>query len=611
VAELVDLTARHPLRESLWVRLLIVLGRSGCPAEALARYETVRTRIVEELGVDPGPELQQVYADLLVGRSPPLVGDVGPSHTANQSPIPPFLSVPTWRSTSSGGSDDSVPANIDFTSVRLRPDDETAPEVTHEVPVPRQLPGDLSTFTGRDVELTWLLTAARLNADHVDNTGNAGNDGVRFAPAILAIDGMPGVGKTALAVHAAHRLAGRYADGQLFVDLHGFTQGVAPIDPASALEQMLRGLGVPGERIPPDLDARAALYRTRLADRRMLIVLDNAVDEAQVGPLLPGSAGCLVLLTSRRRLTGIDDVQPLPVDALPLDDALGLFARVTGEEPTSPTAVEIVELCGRLPLAIRIAAARLNSRPSWTAADLAGRLRDHRHRLSELDLGSRSVTAAVDLSYQQLTTAQRRMFRLLSLHPGADTDPYAAAALADTAVRDATRLLDDLTDAHLQQEPTPGRFRFHDLLRAHAACVNGRRHRGGPAGRADPPARPLHPHRIGRRGHRPPPPGHLPAPYPPTGHRRPGVRRPGRTDRPTARRRTGGQTGLRGGVAGGGTGQPASRLLVRSRPRLADPHAAPVGHAAQVPACPRPLHRSHGSGHPRPGQRPRPRPRAG
>jgi DNA-binding SARP family transcriptional activator/tetratricopeptide (TPR) repeat protein len=432
--ELTELVVEHPLRERFVAQLMLALHRGGRTADALTAYQQVKQRLADELGIDPGTQLQQLHLAILRND-----GDLA----ADLAAPPPS---------------------------RPRPDDEMAQEAS----VPRQLPGDLSTFTGRDIELARLLTAAGLNGDTAGNPGNPGNpdsvdgNGVPAAPVILAIDGMPGVGKTALAVHAAHRLAERCVDGQLFVDLHGFTQGVAPVDPADALDQMLIGMGVPGEQIPQDLDARAALCRTRLADRRMLIVLDNALDEAQVRPLLPGSSGCVALITSRRRLTGLDDAHSLSLDALPREDALGLFARITGED-TSQVAAEIVELCGRLPLAVRIAAARLRARPSWTAADLADRLRDQRHRLSVLDLGPRSVTAAVDLSYRQMNTAKRRMFRLLSLTPGADIDAYAAAALADTTVREAIRLLDDLTDAHLQHEPTPGRFQFHDLLRAHAA----------------------------------------------------------------------------------------------------------------------------------------------
>ncbi|MQA86647.1 MAG: tetratricopeptide repeat protein [Streptosporangiales bacterium] len=346
-------------------------------------------------------------------------------------------------------------------------DTATAPETPQGWVAPAQLPADLATFTGRAAELEQLL------ATTVDEGGRGTS--TPAAMVISAIDGMAGVGKTALAVHVAHRMADRFPDGQLFIDLHGFTQGVAPVDPGDALDRMLRDLGVPGEQIPHDLDARAALYRSRLADRRMLILLDNAATESQVVPLLPGTPGCLVLVTSRRRLTGLDDARALSLDVLPLGDALTLLTRIVGEERLAgeprTLLAEIVQLCGRLPLGIRIAAARLRARPGWTLANLAERLRDHQHRLGELEAGHRSVTAAIDVSYRQLDSGQRRMYRLVGLHPGADIDTYAAAAMADAPLRRAVRLLDDLADAHLLQEPTPGRYQFHDLIRAHASAA--------------------------------------------------------------------------------------------------------------------------------------------
>jgi tetratricopeptide (TPR) repeat protein len=289
---------------------------------------------------------------------------------------------------------------------------------------------------------------------------------------ISAIDGMAGVGKTALAVHAAHRVAGRYPDGQLFIDLHGYTQGMQPIGPAEALDHALRALGIPGGQIPTSLDERAALYRTRLADQQMLVVLDNAASEAQVQPLLPGAAGCLVLVTSRRRLAGLDRTRTLSLDTLPVPDAVTLFTRTVGEgrlaDAPSGLSAEVVELCGRLPLAIRIAAARLRSHPTWDLSHLAARLRDQQHRLGELAAGQRSITAALDLSYQHLSVDQQHTYRLLGLHPGPDIDPYATAALLDSTLGHASRMLDQLLDAHLLQEWTPDRYRFHDLTRAHA-----------------------------------------------------------------------------------------------------------------------------------------------
>jgi tetratricopeptide (TPR) repeat protein len=332
------------------------------------------------------------------------------------------------------------------------------PDKPVPLPVPRQLPAPAQTFTGRNSEL------AALEQIHDSST-----------VVIAAIDGMAGIGKTALAVQAAHRVADRYPDGQLFIDLHGYTQDVEPIQPAEALDHLLRALGIPGTQIPPSLDQRAALYRTRLADRRMLILLDNAATEAQVAPLLPGAPECRVLVTSRQRLAGLDPTHTLSLDTLPTPDAIVLFVQTAGEErlagqPAEPLA-ELIQLCGRLPLAIRIAATRLRAHPAWNLSHLVERLRDQQHRLGELEAGQRSITATLDLSYQHLDLDQQQTYRLLGRHPGPDIDPYAAAALLDSTHAHAARMLDQLLDAHLLQEPTPGRYRFHDLIRAHAATT--------------------------------------------------------------------------------------------------------------------------------------------
>jgi tetratricopeptide (TPR) repeat protein/DNA-binding SARP family transcriptional activator len=325
-------------------------------------------------------------------------------------------------------------------------------------PVPRHLPAPPQQFTGRARELATLEGAP---------------DGSTVV--IGAIDGMAGVGKTALALQVAHRLAGRYPDGQLFVDLHGYTAGMAPVAPGDALERLLRALGVAGEQIPADLDGRSALYRSRLAGKRFLIMLDNAASETQVAPLLPGGQGCLALITSRRRLIGLDHTYDVPLDSLPLADAITLFVRSAGEQllagRSHDQVAEVVELCGRLPLAVRIVAARLRAHPVWTVGHLVERLRDQQHRLTELAAGERSVTAALDLSYHQLAQAARRMYRLLGLHPGPDIDSYAAAALGGVTIAEAASLLDELLEASLLQEPRPGRHRFHDLTRAHAAST--------------------------------------------------------------------------------------------------------------------------------------------
>ena len=331
---------------------------------------------------------------------------------------------------------------------------DAAPRSTPARSMPRQLPAATRHFTGRVMELVDL--------DRVHDTS---------AVVITAIDGMAGVGKTALAVQAAHAMVERYPDGQLFIDLHGYTAGVAPVEPGDALDRMLRSLGVAAENIPVDLDERAGLYRSRLAGRQVLVLLDNAATEDQVTPLLPGLPGCLVLITSRRRLAGLDHTHTLSLDTLPPADAVALFRNTAdGNLFGQPDAVaELVELCGRLPLAIRIAAARLRSHPAWNPDHLAERLRDQQHRLVELAAGQRSVTVALDLSYQDLSTELRRTYRLLGLYPGTDIELYAVAALLDSSLPHAGHLLEQLLDAHLLQEPAPGRYRFHDLVRAHAA----------------------------------------------------------------------------------------------------------------------------------------------
>jgi DNA-binding SARP family transcriptional activator len=399
LAELRDLVAAQPLREQLWAMWMLALYRSGRQAEALRAYRDLRVQLVRELGVEPGQPLRRLHEQILTGH--PEVAAPVPHHGAG--------------------------------------------------PVPRQLPADIRSFTGRESELARLLALA---------------DDWPQALMVAAIDGMAGIGKTALAVHAAHRLVDRFVDGQLFVDLHGFTEGVSPVTPADALDSMLRGLGVPGEQIPHDPQARAALYRTRLATRRMLILLDNAATEEQVRPLLPGAPTCLVLITSRVRLA-IDDAESVTLTPLPTAEAVALFARTAGADRLSATRPDllarIVELCGRLPLAIRIAAARLRARPNWTVDHLADRL----HGLTELS----AVSAAIDLSYHHLSTPARRLYRLLGLHPGPDLDAWTAAALADLPVHLAGELLDKLIDAHLLTEPVPGRYRFHDLIRAHAAAT--------------------------------------------------------------------------------------------------------------------------------------------
>ncbi|GAA1580888.1 AfsR/SARP family transcriptional regulator [Actinoplanes couchii] len=335
------------------------------------------------------------------------------------------------------------------------------PELNHRPgarPARNHLPRDVGHFTGRSAEL-----------DRISSVADSGGVTV-----IQAIDGMGGVGKTAMAVHAAHRLAGRFADGQLFVDLHGHTAGRDPLTADEALDVLLRAVGVSDARIPKSPDEKSAMWRGELAGRRVLVVLDNALNSAQVEPLLPGSAGCAVLITSRRRLTGLIGAEVLSLDTLPTDDAVALFRAVAGPDrgEAEPTAVaEVVRLCGHLPLAIGIAAARFRVRPQWGLSDLVDRLSDDRGRTRLLQSDDWGITAAFALSYRHLADAERRMFRLLGLHPGADVDVFAAAALAGLPLDEAEHLLDALCDMHLLIAYRPGRYRLHDLVRDFARAT--------------------------------------------------------------------------------------------------------------------------------------------
>ena len=325
---------------------------------------------------------------------------------------------------------------------------------------PRQLPPDTSAFTGREREVAELVRLA-------EAAGAAAAD----AAVISAIDGMAGIGKTALAVHVGHRLAERFPDGQLFVDLHGFTRGLAPRTATDVLADLLRTLGVTSRQIPDDLGARAGLFRDQLADKRMLLVLDAAANEEQVRPLLPAHPGCLVLVTSRRRLKGLDEALVLSLDVLPMPDAVALLRTVAGPgriPPGDPLLEQIAHLCGRLPLALRIAAALLRHRPSWTLAHLAERLHVARGALDGFGDGDRDLGGVFDLSYNALPEDQQVLFQRLGLHPGPDIDAYAAAALLDSDPNCADALLQQLVDQNLVAESPPGRYHMHDLLRGYA-----------------------------------------------------------------------------------------------------------------------------------------------
>jgi tetratricopeptide (TPR) repeat protein/transcriptional regulator with XRE-family HTH domain len=323
----------------------------------------------------------------------------------------------------------------------------------------RSLPRDIGSFTGREPELARLLADVTADGGPVE---------------IYAIDGMAGVGKTTLVVRAAHRLAGRFPDGQFFLPLHAHTPGQPPVSPADALASLLLTAGVAMQHIPPGLEARANRWRDYVAGKRILLLLDDAAGHEQVRPLLPGTGGSLVLITSRRRMTALEDAAAISIDTLSPEEAAMLLARLARRPELGSgagPAGEITRLCGYLPLAIGMLATQLRHHPARIGAELAADLAAASDRLAVMRAENLSVAAAFDLSYADLTAEQQRLFRRLGLSPGPDTDAYAAAALDDTDVPTARRQLDELYDHHLITEPGPGRYLLHDLLREHARSL--------------------------------------------------------------------------------------------------------------------------------------------
>lgn len=417
IGDLRELISAYPLRETFRGQLMLALYRSGRQADALQEFADVRELLVEELGIAPGEQLQDLHQRIL-RTSPELAAPAPAEEPPGQPPLP------------------------------------EEPRST--------LPYDLRDFTGREQELGQLL-------GFVEEARGAG-------PLIVAIDGMGGSGKTSLAVRAAHQLAEQYGDAQLYLDLRGYTPGEHPLSSFAATEVLLRMLGSPAERIPEEADARVAMWRATMARQRMVLLLDNAVDEAQVRPLLSSSTDALVLITSRSLLVGLDAAHSVSLGTMPPEDSVALVVGVLGAEraEAEPEAVaELAELCGHLPLALRIAAARLRKRPRWTVRYLVDRLRDNTHRLAELNAGERSVEVTLRLSYEGLEAGHRRGFRMLSQYPGSELDVYAAAAVLNTPVREAEDILEYLLDMHLMQQHETGRYAFHDLVRSFAQGLTG------------------------------------------------------------------------------------------------------------------------------------------
>jgi DNA-binding SARP family transcriptional activator len=412
VGALRELVALHPFHEPLAALHIDALYRDGRAAEALDRYAQVRRHLVDELGTEPGADLRELHATILRG---------------DRSELPPLRPAPA------------------------------GPHPQPAVSPPRStLPADSSAFTGRDGEIERISAAAA--GGHV--------------LVIHAIAGMPGVGKTALAVHVAHRLRDEFPDGQIFVDLHGHTAGRSPADAGDVLAGLLTADGVDARQLPTGTEARSALWRHRLSGRRQLIVLDNAVDSAQVTPLLPGAPGCAVLVTSRRFLGDLpSDSVAVSLGVLTAAEAEQMFRRLAPSGAGDPEPVaELVAACGHLPLAVSLLARVLRRHPSWTVADL---LQETRTRLLEVTAEHASVAAAFELSYQHLPEDRQRFFRLLARHPGTELEPYATAALAGVPLAEATEHLNALHADSLLIEVGYRRYTMHDLIRSYAATLSG------------------------------------------------------------------------------------------------------------------------------------------
>jgi DNA-binding SARP family transcriptional activator len=421
IAELIGLTSLEPLREQFHGQLMLAYDRAGRRAEALATYRRARNILVEELGIEPSAALQELHSQILSGE--------GTAGTAE--PV-----------------------------VRLR----ESTGIT--VPATKQLPPDTTDFTGRDEQIEMLSQVA----------GREPKETRPGALAVAVITGMAGVGKTALAVHVAHRLRDRFPDGQLFAHLQGASR---PLQPVEVLTRFLLDLGVPDAAIPTGEADLVARYRTAMASRRILIVLDDARDAAQVRPLLPGTANCAVIVTSRNVLADLTGAQLTVLGVLDGDDSRALFTAIVGEQRAAAepaAAAEVLELCGGLPLAIRLAGSRLSSRPSWSVRQLAAKLADKGSRLAELATGDVAVRASFGVSYAALPTAMANpanVFRLLGLPDAESLSLSATIALTGQPDHAVVAALDVLADSHMLSCPAPDRIQLHDLLRSYAAELAG------------------------------------------------------------------------------------------------------------------------------------------
>jgi DNA-binding SARP family transcriptional activator len=434
IAALLAHVAAHPLRERPRGQLMTALFRTGRISDALRTYQEGREVLREELGIDAGPELRALHKAVLTNDTE-LLG----------TPLPT-----TARETA------GFPKAREVTAV-------TAPSGRTPRPAPSHLPPDIADFVGRSEQVAWA--GALLSG--VDEPG-------RTAPPIGVISGRSGTGKTALAVHVGHRTADRFPDGRLFVDLRA--ADAAPMQPADALARLLRAMGAEPETLPGSVEELTGLYRTHVGHRRLLLILDNAAGEAHVRPLLPPGPGSAVLVTSRRRLVALEGAAHLDLTVPDEEEALELLRRVAGKERTGAEperAAEIVSLCGRLPLAVRIAGARLAARPHWVPGRLAARLRDERLRLNELRAGDLELRTSLELGYADLDPQERRALRRLALLDLPDFAAWTAAPLLDIGTEEAEEAVERLVDCHFidvigVDDTGRSRYRIHDLAREHA-----------------------------------------------------------------------------------------------------------------------------------------------
>ncbi len=452
--ELTAHLAEHPLHEELTALLMRALQASGRQAEALGHYHRTRRHLKNQLGIDPGPALSETYLAVLDGKPAAVPHVTGRPPAAGPRPVVPYAAD---RPPPSAG---QVPPAVPLSAARLP--SAVPPSAAHlrpAAPSPvAQLPPAMADFCGRARE----IAALDETLDRVPG------------PGCVVVAGGGGAGKTTLAVHWAHRIKAEFPDGQLFVDLRGFER--PPMRPGTVLGRFLQALGVPDATIPDSETERSALYRSLLAGRRMLVVLDNAGTAEQVRPLLPATPGTLAVVTSRRRLSGLmirDGAALVTVGPLSADDALELLGSALGRQRIAAegaAARELVERCDRLPLALRIAAARLMAHVGWSLADWTKKLADERHRLCELSAADPdlSMETGLSLSYRALSSGAARLFRLLGLVPGPDVEVHAAAALAGQDLPRTRRHLAELCEAHLLEEQAGGHFARTGLVRVYA-----------------------------------------------------------------------------------------------------------------------------------------------